>query len=284
MNILMSIAMFIQKVIAFISAGIFLLIFLVANLVTHISLPEHRIIPVHIKGSVVDVNTRKPIEYADVCIRYMIGGFDDAGTYTEQFKADEHGRFDIAMKKGGYFEVGVFKDGYYPFYSKAKTLFSNNVELYPIQNPQNLKIDVGHIGIKNKKTFGYNFSKSTATYDLDDADVILKLVGNRYKMCFNGLGGLCKNSKANELYNAPLAPLDGYKKEALLPTAYVNNTISYFKTADGKHYGKLSIGGAATSGYGIEYGFQYVYQPEEINRNLEIRYKRNVINDIFHHD
>ena len=68
-----------QKAVAFIFGLILILAVLIANSLSNISQPQHRPIPANIKGNIVDVFSKKPVENADVCIRYYLGGLEGSG-------------------------------------------------------------------------------------------------------------------------------------------------------------------------------------------------------------
>ena len=241
-----------------------------------ISHPERRIIPLRIHGRVIDVVSKQSIPNAEITVEYGIGGYDSLQYFKEELRSSSMGKFNIWMNKGGDFRIQVKADRYYNFSAMAKTIFPYDIELYPISTPQDLVMKIGHIGIKDNKSYGYNFKKGEVTYNLTEADIVLMPVSSRsgvYKVSFNGLGGIAKSKRIdnefNKFFSSPIAPEAGYEKEINLPTC--DSVFCYFRTADGKNYGKIDISGPASSRTEIDCGFHYIYQPEVDNRNLEVK-------------
>lgn len=251
-------------------------IFAGADFITSFNQPEKRIIPLHIKGKVINIKDELPIPDADITISYAIGGLDNSRFYEENFKPDNSGYFDIVMKKGGRYQIKAFSPGYYPYSHKAKTFFKNIIKMQPIIDPQPIEIKKGEAGLSlyTDEKLGFNFEKGSTTIDLNSADLLLDTKsgdkdGMVYMIRTNGDGGFIKiptNYYENyKFYNTPLAPEKGYKKRM----HFEIGNFFYFRTADGKHYGKMEISTVANNRL---VSFEYVFQPEENNRNLEIEY------------
>lgn len=237
--------------------------------------PSKKLIPTYIQGTVFNVNTDKPIPDAEATVEYLIGWFDWARPYKKSTLTSSTGHFKIKMDRGGSYEIRVEAKGYYPFYSAAKTFLPNHIRLYPINDPQDIKQKVGKVGIENGNSFGYNFKKGEATFNLKEADIFIKPVvkgSGIYKLVANGTGGFIRikepSNRHYKMYNASMAPANGYKKEMFL----TYDRFCYFRTADGKHFGKIEIGSKATGRNSLCFGFHYSFQPKENNRNLEIKY------------
>jgi len=231
--------------------------------------PSKRLIPAHVKGMLSDKVNKQPIPGAKVEVEYLIGWFDSARSYKKVTATNRDGTFNIKMTRGGYYQIRVEAEGYYPFYSNVNTFFRNNIALFPIEKPQNLRTEVGRVGVKDGKSYGYIFHSGKTTYDLAEADIVLKPVVEKigmYKIIANGKGGFVRGkltpNRTYVLYNSPAAPEFGYKEELYL----TNDDFCYFRTADGEHYGKMKIGSPGTSRNSIDFGFHYVYQPKEKKR------------------
>jgi len=262
------------------SGGAIVAIYSVADFLSNIEHPQKRIFSIDIKGKVIDAINKKPIENAATIVEYGIGGYDNLKFHKITTTSTSDGMFKISLDKGGYFLLTVNAEGHYPYYSKAKTFFQNSIELYPITAPQNILINIGRVGIKNGKILGYNFQKKNTTFDLSEADIILKQVLpgiKMYKVSAVGEGGFVKvrgmADNQYNFYNTPLAPITGYRKDAIL-SIHGGVDFYYFRTADGKHYGKMYIGTPGESIDTIDGAFHYIYQPKEKSRNLEITYTK----------
>ena len=247
------------------------------------SLPEWRLIPAHIRGEIVDSFDGRPMPNIDITIVYEIGNYFHTDWYREYIKADNEGRFNIKIPRGGQHRIFVYTEGYYPFSNRANIFFENKVELYPIINPLNTSLTRGKVGAEYHKDgwkeLGFNFQKGEVTYDLDTADI---KADTRYKdqhgqlrrLIALGDGGFIKVKKDHyenhKFYNTPLAPKEGYKKAAIVKTG----DFLFFRTADGKHYGKMDVGQAMSRGFKY-ITFEYIFQPQRNDRNLELKYGKD---------
>jgi hypothetical protein len=223
-----------------------------------------------IPGATVSVSFQR----LDANYNWMDGGHANLGT-------GPSGEFSVNHRNlGGRFVVLAQCEGFYPNYDYQslrkleRHMMSMNyrveVRLCPIVSPRPLpKGQEGEVRFSPPaRRIGWNFAaaqmvpEATADFvgESDEAGRKIVTLIARGQGGFSRVAGL---SGGWALFNMPEAPRDGFQPRVdVREVAEGERACYYVRTADGRHYAKIVMGGTVQSREFCGIRFEWVYQPD----------------------
>lgn len=252
----------------------------------------------HVKIKVIDKDTGKPIKNATIAIAHEFFLEIDPNVTIKKLTTDKSGKVSQSFAKTEkLFGAMIHKEGYYPNSCSVKNnslkISSNEVSLKAIKNPikniiykkvalqdyledfeNALKIqrqDNDLIKNKDFSLFQENQKDINVIFTRQEAGYDFKIS----KISFYGEGGIQKASTPGtiEFLNITEAPTNGYSTTESIRWPDDPSMSYIFKTADGKHYGKMYYNSSSSATY-----FDVFLNPNENDRNLEYYLNKDCLN------
>ena len=210
----------------------------------------------YIEGTVVDYDTRKPVE--GVRVKALQTGWKVSmdsivwdHTYTFSTVTDADGVFRLEYDVGSSAKVQTAKGGYVSFdgWFEANTTQTIKIKRKD-PNYKRSQFGVLRLGVRDHKPFGWNFEKADITFDPGDADLFPKFESQQdwspIQMQVFGKGGLRFLSHRNMEVDSDFlvyvdeAPEEGYDNLSKLDINEPGG-IYFVRMRDGKHFAKFEF-------------------------------------------